>query len=183
MPFRQGKYLVLQGGRGWPANIMHATGRHAMPYALDIVKLNAAGNRAKKVFSTHLGDYEIFGDTLYSPCSGKIIHATNNNPDNTPPHALRGPTNTNGVVIEGAQFYVCMVHMKYGSVLVKEGDSVKEGQPLGCAGNSGKSIEPHLHIQVHARTVSALPWYRQPPMQISFGGSTYRLFDVISARH
>ena len=47
--------------------------------------------------------------------------------------------------------------------------------------NSGFSLEPHLHIQVHARTGDGRPWYRQPPLLIAFGGRSYLLFEQIKA--
>jgi murein DD-endopeptidase MepM/ murein hydrolase activator NlpD len=39
-------------------------------------------------------------------------------------------------------------HMRNGSVLVKEGDAVQAGQPIGMIGMSGLSEFPHLHIGV-----------------------------------
>jgi hypothetical protein len=54
MPFKEGRYFVLQGGRGLPPNMMHASNRGAFAYAMDIVKLNGFGNRAKHIFSRHL---------------------------------------------------------------------------------------------------------------------------------
>ena len=37
--------------------------------------------------------------------------------------------------------------MKEASIRIKTGDHVMEGQLLGQVGNSGFSLEPHLHIQ------------------------------------
>lgn len=66
LPFKQGRYLVFQGGRGLPANAFHVAARGAV-YAIDLVKLNRFGNRAKAIFSKNLADYETFGDTVYAP--------------------------------------------------------------------------------------------------------------------
>ena len=41
-------------------------------------------------------------------------------------------------------------HLQEGSVLVKPGEIVAQGQPLGRIGNSGNSLEPHLHFHVMA---------------------------------
>ncbi|MGA9801716.1 MAG: M23 family metallopeptidase [Terriglobales bacterium] len=41
--------------------------------------------------------------------------------------------------------YSLLVHMKLGSVIVKRGDHVELGQPIGRIGFSGDSIFPHLH--------------------------------------
>lgn len=48
-PFHSGRYFVLQGGKGLPRNMFHFSLRGAI-YAMDIVKLNAWGGRANKVF-------------------------------------------------------------------------------------------------------------------------------------
>jgi len=44
--------------------------------------------------------------------------------------------------------YTLYAHMATNSVLVKEGDTVKQGQVLGYVGNTGKSTGPHLHFEV-----------------------------------
>lgn len=180
LPFKHGRYFVFQGGRGLPTNVFHFTGR-GTAYAMDIIKLTPAGGRGKYIFSKELKDYAIFGDTIYSPCDGVISRAEYDNPDNIPPVRTRGPHNLNGVVIETPAAYIFLGHMKYNSVFVKAGDSVYAGQPLGLAGNSGMSIEPHLHIQAHAKTFTGLPFYKEPQLLITFGGREYRLFDEIKA--
>ncbi|MDP1556038.1 MAG: M23 family metallopeptidase [Hyphomonas sp.] len=39
-------------------------------------------------------------------------------------------------------------HLRKGSVQVSAGDTVRAGEPIGEAGSSGNSTEPHLHFQV-----------------------------------
>lgn len=180
LPFKHGTYYVFQGGKGLPTNLFHFAFRGAV-YAMDIVKLNAAGNRARRIFSKRLGDYEIFGDTLYSPCSGRVVRVQSENPDNIPPNRQRGPTNTNQVLLATPTMYVFMGHLKHGCVFVHEGDSVTVGQPLGCCGNSGFSLEPHMHIQAQERTNSGLPWYQERPLLILFDNKYYDLFEEIKA--
>ena len=34
-------------------------------------------------------------------------------------------------------------------MLVKVGDTVKEGEPIGMIGSSGNSTDPHLHLEVY----------------------------------
>ncbi|WP_295117344.1 M23 family metallopeptidase [uncultured Chitinophaga sp.] len=178
-PFKTGRYFVLQGGKGLPSNFFHFSIRGAI-YAMDIVQLTKYGGRASSVFSHNLSDYAIFGDTVYAPCSGRVIRAETDNPDNIPPNMERGPKNTNMVVIETDTYTVFLAHLKKGSVMVKEGDVIGQGQPLGCAGNSGFSAEPHLHIQVHARE-EGKPWYRSKPLYILFNGRGYLFNEVINA--
>jgi murein DD-endopeptidase MepM/ murein hydrolase activator NlpD len=57
-----------------------------------------------------------------------------------------------------------MAHMKQGSVLVKPGDRVRRGQPIGKMGLSGDSDEiPHIHYQLmdsaDFRDAEGLPSY------------------------
>ena len=180
LPFKKGNYFVFQGGKGLPTNVFHYALRGAI-YAIDLVKLNSSGNRAAHIFSTRLEDYAIFNDTIYSPCSGTVLRAKDDNPDNTPPNRDRGPSNTNQVLLETDSLYVFMGHLKQHCVFVHEGQQVTQGQPLGCAGNSGFSLEPHLHIEAHAKTAMDLPWYKQPPLLIEFDGKHYLLFEEIHA--
>jgi len=176
-PLRTGRYFVLQGGKGLPTNLFHYSLRGAI-YAMDIVKLKPNGSRANAIFSKRLEDYEIFGDTLYSPCNGRVVKAYGDNPDNIPPDMSRGPQNTNQVLIETDSSFVFLAHLKKGSVIVKQGDIVTYGQPLGCVGNSGFSTEPHLHIQAHVKT-PGVPWFQSPPLYIHFNKKGYLLYEVI----
>lgn len=176
-PLKTGRYFVLQGGKGLPTNLFHYSLRGAV-YAMDIVKLKPDGSRGEAIFSRRLKDYEIFGDTLYSPCNGRIAKAYGDDPDNIPPDMTRGPQNTNQVLIETDSSFVFLAHLKQGSVVVKEGDIVTYGQPLGCVGNSGFSSEPHLHIQAHVKT-PGVPWFKSAPLYIHFNGKGYLLYEVI----
>lgn len=54
----------------------------------------------------------------------------------------------NHIMISTGDFYVLLCHLKKGSARVKKGDTVRVGQQIGEVGNSGSSIQPHLHIQV-----------------------------------
>ena len=42
-------------------------------------------------------------------------------------------------------------HLKQGSVVVKPGDRVRQGQRIAQAGQSGTSLFPHLHYQLVTR--------------------------------
>ena len=52
-------------------------------------------------------------------------------------------------------------HLDEGSVLVKKGDRVTQGQPIGRVGTTGNSAGPHLHFQLmdgpDVRTANGLP--------------------------
>ena len=54
----------------------------------------------------------------------------------------------NNIVTDiGGGRYLMMAHLSPGSIQVKVGDHVKQGQPIARVGNSGNTTEPHLHIQ------------------------------------
>jgi murein DD-endopeptidase MepM/ murein hydrolase activator NlpD len=63
--------------------------------------------------------------------------------------AVKGKECGNGVrIIHGKGWSTQYCHMRRGSIKVKNGRKVKEGQLLGMVGLSGLTEYPHLHIQV-----------------------------------
>ena len=46
-------------------------------------------------------------------------------------------------------------HLKYGSIKVKEGQTVKQGQVVGQIGDSGLSTGPHLHFELRNKNNKA----------------------------
>ena len=180
-PLHRGRYCVFQGGRGLPTNVFHVSSRNAI-YAIDLVRLNRFGNRANAIFSKRLEDYAIFGDTVFAPCTGFISGARDGNPDNIPPERKRGPSNLNAVTITNGDMHVFVGHLKHRGVFVQEGDVVEAGDPIGLVGNSGMSIEPHLHIQAHRNSGDGRPWWSEEPLLIKFDGEEYRLFEIITPK-
>lgn len=59
------------------------------------------------------------------------------------------PNAGNHVMIQGKEGYIVfLAHLKNQSILVTEGEQVRQGQEIGMLGNSGNSTMPHLHINV-----------------------------------
>lgn len=150
-PLRDGYYDVVHGGASTLINYHHSHPKQA--YALDIVKLNRFGWRASGVAPTSLAKYEIYGDTIYSPCNGKIIEmvdglkelAPNEMNKQTQPYRKKNPTG-NSVIIQCGDTQVHIAHMIPGSIKVKKGELVTTAAKIGKVGNSGNTSEPHLHI-------------------------------------
>lgn len=147
-PLQGGSYYVLQGGSNGLTNPFHELGPHGR-LSLDIVKLNQYGNRANSLMPSRLGQYHIYGEALYSPCSGTVRTAMTGLPDNAPDYVDKSNPLGNHVVIVCQGVEVTLAHMMQDSVLVKKGNRVAEGRPIGKVGNSGFSNEPHLHIQAN----------------------------------
>ena len=143
-PLGNGTYYIVHGGSSISGN--HHYPVLAQRYALDIVKLNSWGVRAKGLVPSELDAYKIFEDQIFAPCSGEILSAVDQLNDNTPfqmdPENLMG----NHVIIYCENSSVLLAHLKKDSISVSAGDFVKEGQPVGKVGNTGNTSEPHLHI-------------------------------------
>jgi len=70
-------------------------------------------------------------------------------------------------------------HMRNGSILVKVGDSVRCGQPLGLIGSSGVSAMPHVHFQLQAADGTLIDPYAGPRSQ----AQSYWVEQVGAFRH
>jgi len=143
-PLAAGEYYVLQGGNSVVTNPFHASVGSTL--ALDIVRLNAFDNRARGVAPRSLGDYGIFGDTVYSPCAGRVVAVQGGRPDHAPGESDPGHVNGNHVVLRCGDVEILLAHMRQGSVVVSAGETVALGRAVGRVGNSGYSMEPHLHV-------------------------------------
>jgi murein DD-endopeptidase MepM/ murein hydrolase activator NlpD len=50
--------------------------------------------------------------------------------------------------VNGEWITSAYMHLRAGSIQVKKGDKVVEGQVLALSGNSGESTGPHLHFEI-----------------------------------
>lgn len=94
-----------------------------------------------------------YGEPVLAVADGTVVEVLDELDDQSP-GSLPDPTtitiNTvdgNHVILDiGGGVYVFYAHLKRGSVNVKAGDSVRQGEVLGELGNSGNTSAPHLHI-------------------------------------
>ncbi|MER1998373.1 MAG: M23 family metallopeptidase [Lysinibacillus sp.] len=116
-------------------------------YAYDLVK-----QKDFQSYDTHqhlYTSYYAYNEQVVAPCSGTIVSVVNDVVDNEIGQTNEEQPAGNYVVIEHAfDEYSFLAHFKQGSILVKSGDHVYAGQPLGRCGNSGNSTEPHIHFHV-----------------------------------
>ncbi|MCX6802506.1 MAG: M23 family metallopeptidase [Candidatus Diapherotrites archaeon] len=167
-PLRGGAYYVSQGGSNNQLNMHFAK---LQKYAYDILMLDAFGFRAKGIGSQNLEDYYIYKQKIFAPCSGRIIEANNNALDMPLGQKNSVDFNGNYVVVECEGARVLMAHFLQGSVLVKANDQVSAGQEIGLAGNSGNTLEPHLHISADDGSGN--------PVVIEFDGKTLARNSVV----
>lgn len=93
------------------------------------------------------------GVEVLASASGRVLRTRDSAPDSafgkSAPEAVRDVECGNGVVIEHPeQWETQYCHMARGSLVVKPGESVRVGQPLGRVGLSGLTEYPHLHFTV-----------------------------------
>jgi hypothetical protein len=153
-PLRDGAYLVQHGGSESAAN-MHVRDPKQR-FGVDLVKLNAAGYRARGIYPRELSRYEIYGVEIVSPCDGTVVSTVDGLPDNIPGVVDEKNTAGNHVVLRCGDLDVLLAHMKQGSVAVVPKAAVRRGTRLGLVGNSGNTTEPHLHVHAE-RGGNAVP--------------------------
>ncbi|MGE7884658.1 peptidoglycan DD-metalloendopeptidase family protein [Bacillus sp. NPDC094077] len=101
-----------------------------------------------EVKSSKLGDYGIYGAEVMTPASGTVVSINNDEKDLVPGsddfQSMVG--NHIYIQLDETGTFLVLAHLKKGSIKVKEGQHVNEGDILAQVGNSGSSSEPHLHI-------------------------------------
>ena len=154
-PLRDGWFMVGQGGDNPLLN--HHNGHPAQRFALDVTALNPAGFRAGGLLPETLESYAIFGHPVVSPCAGTVAAVRDGLPDLTPP--ARDPENAAGnhVAIRCGEVTVELAHLRRGSVVVGEGETVAAGDRIGAVGNSGNTTEPHLHVHAVGADGAGVP--------------------------
>lgn len=146
-----GEWMVSQGPNGQPTH--QGEGRHAW----DFVVVDGEG-RTHRDLGLRLDDYYAFGIPVRAPIEGTVACVVDGVEDNLPPHDNREGHFGNFVIIErGPNVYVQVAHLRNGSVAVAVGDRVARGQVIGCCGSSGRSLEPHIHVQAQTGDYAGAP--------------------------
>ncbi len=145
-PLSGGVYYVAHGGSDSLINYHFA--HAAQRYALDIVKLNRGGLRARGLYPKQLPRYAVFGSPVVSPVDGVVLKAVDGHADLAPPERDTVNRAGNHVVIQpqDSNCYLLLAHLQQGSVCIRQGENVRAGDLVGRVGNSGNTTEPHLHI-------------------------------------
>jgi len=114
-------------------------------------------------------DYYSFGEPIYAAGAGRVAFVQDTKPDDrkfnpadlaTDERAYAG----NYIVIDHLNGeFSWFGHIKQGSLRVKVGQSVKQGETIAAIGAAGSSLFPHLHYELRngggAKEVEGLPSY------------------------
>ncbi|WP_084129633.1 M23 family metallopeptidase [Demequina sp. NBRC 110055] len=162
-----------------PSHGTHTWGR---TYGIDFVYGSGKGDVGGHVAGgfARPGRYLGFGQPVYSPVDGIVVHVADGARDHRartslwgrawyliecPFRAAGGPRAVfgNHVVIRLADgTHVLVAHLRRGSLRVQQGDGVATGALLAACGNSGSSAKPHVHVQrqdiASPYIAMGLPW-------------------------
>lgn len=161
LPF-DGEWVTLAGGDSKTTNYHATTATFRWGYDFAIER---DGKRFEGT-GKNLEDYYCFGEPVLAANSGKVVTVVSGEPDTNPGEPTATAVLGNHVVLEvGPNEYLYYVHLKQHSPTVVEGAAVEKGQKLGECGNSGRSVEPHLHV--HLQNSLKFPFSESLPLRFS----------------
>ncbi|KYZ67382.1 M23 family metallopeptidase [Bacillus sp. GZT] len=123
-----------------------------------------------EVKSSKLEDYGIYGAKVMAPATGTVVSINNDEKDVDPGsddfQSMAG--NHIYLRLDESGTYLILAHLKQGSIKVKEGQHVNEGEFLAQVGNSGSSSEPHLHIHHQRQDPSKISMFLAEGLPLYF---------------
>jgi murein DD-endopeptidase MepM/ murein hydrolase activator NlpD len=123
MPFKPGRYVVMQGPRGSYSHFAGSESENAVDWTVPE------------------------GTVVCAAREGRVVGVREDSTVGGPNRKLRPLANY--VIIKHADgTFADYVHLKTGGALVKMGDEVTVGQPIGLSGQTGFTSAPHLHFSV-----------------------------------
>jgi len=155
-PLRGGNLVDLNGccrGEHGRALLADETGVFvAQRYAIDFLRTDGG----VVSFAGDPSDNEsffIYGDDVLATGRGRVVAVRDGVAENDPTQPLppfEVDALTGNFVVQdlGAGHFALYAHLQTGSVRVRPGQRVRQGQVLGLVGNTGNSSEPHLHFHV-----------------------------------
>ena len=128
-----------------------------------------------------LEDYRCFAASVHAPVSGQVVAWVNHLADNAPGQVDSVHPWGNHLMIRTQDgFYILLAHLKQHSIEVQPGAWVESGQFLARCGNSGRSPQPHLHLQVQCSAEAGAPTW---PFRLCHSLSTPLVAQSAGTRH
>lgn len=128
-------------------------GSNADRYAYDFVPVSDAGDMAKGGEEGNVNWFG-FGQAVHAAGAGRVVAVSDGAADNRDVDPERFAANHladygNYIVIQqGEGEFALYGHLRQGSIAVRAGQAVRQGERLGAIGASGSSLFPHLHFQL-----------------------------------
>lgn len=139
-----GRWTCTQGVDG------EHTHKGAWRHAFDFEVMDGGG-RAHRGSGVALADYHCYRLPVLAAADGTVIKVVDGIADNGVGEVNVEEPWGNAVVVMHAPFlYSVVAHLVPGSIKVREGQIVRQGEQLGLCGSSGRSPRPHLHFQLQS---------------------------------
>jgi hypothetical protein len=128
-------------------------------FALDIVAVDEKGLMFRGDGKRN-EDWFAWGHPVRAPAAGRVVAMHDGQPDNdvigdenrwTDRDFEKNETSSDGnfiVIDHGGGEMSLLAHLRNGSVKVRAGDTVRSGEVVAQAGNSGSSLGPHTHYEL-----------------------------------
>jgi len=151
LPFK-GKWTVFNGGVS--KALSHSWGILPQRYAYDFIIMDDEG-KSLSGDNKSLQSYYCYGQDVIAPADGTVVRVSSKHKDSRVTGSriycdawdIRG----NFIVIEHAEKEFSLIaHLMPGSVTMRVGDRVKQGEIIAKCGNSGNTSEPHIHFQLQS---------------------------------
>lgn len=150
----KGKFLVTSGHEYY--ELEHKYER-SQQFAIDIVALGENFEFARNNGAT-VEDYVGYARReIIAPAAGRVAFARNDIPDGAVKssflkmeNGITAPAGNVVIIDHGNSEFSIFCHMHFGSVRVKTGDLVRQGEVIGLLGASGSPGLPHLHYQLQS---------------------------------
>lgn len=160
-PWRCGNGLGLTSDHN-AAVYASGTARLRVPqrFGCDFLKVDAQGNILPNPFPNEItaSMFYGYGEDILAVANARVVEVRDGIPEGIPQAdgSVRMPVPYtedtgpgNRVVLDlGGGRYAFYAHFRPGSIQVRPGDRVREGQLLGNVGMAGNATNPHLHFHV-----------------------------------
>jgi murein DD-endopeptidase MepM/ murein hydrolase activator NlpD len=174
LPF-EGTWVVVNGGV--TEEFSHSWDIYNQRFAYDFVILDEHGKTHHKEL-TNPQNYYCYGLKILAPANGTVVHIENrcddSRIDGKKAYCDSRHIAGNHIVIKHADDeFSFLAHLKKGSIVVKKGDVVTQGQHIASCGNTGNSSEPHLHFQLQ----NSKSFFTSVGLPIEFKNVSARLIE------
>ncbi|WP_078386737.1 M23 family metallopeptidase [Bacillus cereus] len=122
-----------------------------------------------EVKSSKLEDYGIYGAEVMAPATGTVVSINNDEKDVSGEDDFQSMAGNHIYIrLDESGTFLVLAHLKKGSIKVREGQHVNEGEFLAQVGNSGSSSEPHLHIHHQRQNPSKVSMFLAEGLPLYF---------------